>query len=396
MTDTNQNNEEHQVDGERGAGITSVANESSSSQNLGKMVLVTIITVVGLGFLYLTWNSGEDAPQEEDQRRTSISPAVPFTPATTRREEDPAPVVVQPVTRDVAPEERPEETDKMLEASMRAPVIAFSADVNRDRGQQGGEGAPQDFSMGLPPGLGLGGQQQPQDRLRDKLQPTPLEGVTASVLPNLHMVVPQGTQIPCNLQTAVSSDQPGFVSCVVQRDVLSASGQVVLMEKGTSIVGEYDGGLRRGQKRIFVLWNRARTPRGVIINLASPAADGLGRSGFDGKIDTHFWERFGGAILMSVLSDATKYGFSRLRDGQDIETEETERASRDAASIALENSINIPPTLYKNQGDVVSIFVARDLDFSTVYDLKTTETRNQIYDRAVTGDMRRAPDIVTK
>ena len=397
MSDTNQTNEEQQVEGERGAGITSVAKESSRSQTIGKMVLVTIIAVAGLSFLYLTWNSGDETPKEEDRRGTSISAAVPFTPATTPRQRDSTPAIAQPATRETPPEDTPEDTDKMLEASMRAPVIAFSADVSRDRGQQqGGEGGPQDFAIGLPPGLGLNGQQQQPDRLRDKLQPTSLEGVTASVLPNLHMVVPQGTQIPCTLQTAVSSDQPGFVSCVVQRDVLSASGQVVLMEKGTSIVGEYDGGLRRGQKRIFVLWNRARTPRGVIINLASPAADGLGRAGFDGKIDTHFWERFGGAILMSVVSDATKYGFSRLSDGQNLETESTERASRDASSIALENSINIPPTLYKNQGDVVSIFVARDLDFSTIYDLKTTETRNQIYDRAVTGNMRRAPDLVTK
>jgi len=66
------------------------------------------------------------------------------------------------------------------------------------------------------------------------------------------------------------------------------------------------------------------------------------------------------------------------------------------ASIALENSINIPPTLYKNHGDVVSIFVARDLDFSSVYDLKTIESRNQIYDRAATGDMRRIPEIISK
>src|SRR5690606_36965381 len=137
---------------------------------------------------------------------------------------------------------------------------------------------PQDFSFELPPGLaglggqgglgGPGGQQPPVDRLRDRLQATELQGVRASVLPDLHMVVPQGTSIPCVLQTAVSSDQPGMVSCVIQRDVLSASGQVVLMEKGTTVVGEYDSGLRRGQSRIFVLWNRARTPRGVIIDLA--------------------------------------------------------------------------------------------------------------------------------
>ncbi|EFO3664845.1 hypothetical protein J3Z83_004608 [Escherichia coli] len=39
------------------------------------------------------------------------------------------------------------------------------------------------------------------------------------------------------------------------------------------------------------------------------------------------------------------------------------------ASEALRSYMSIPPTLYDQQGDAVSIFVARDLDFSGVYTL---------------------------
>ncbi|WP_285295830.1 type IV secretion system protein VirB10 [Aureimonas altamirensis] len=392
------------VEGERGAGITSVADERSASNNVGRAAVVVLIALAGLGFLWFTWDRGDGPVEEEVTTRTRIGPAVPFTPTTTPppRQEEQEPVVVQPVLEVPEPIEPP--VNEMLEASMRAPVIAFSSNTSAQQ-QGGGQGQGQpvpggpDFSADIPPGLqgllGAQGQQQDLNRLRDRLDTTPLEGVRASVIPDLHMVVPQGTTIPCVLQTALSSDQPGMVSCTIQRDVLSASGQVVLMEKGTVVVGEYESNLRRGQNRIFVLWNRARTPTGVIVNMASPATDGLGRSGFDGRIDNHFWERFGGAILMSIVGDASSYAFGELTDRSDVQTSESERATRDAASIALENSINIPPTLYKNQGEQVAIFVARDLDFGDVYQLRATETRNQIYDRTISGDMYRRT-MVTK
>jgi type IV secretion system protein VirB10 len=238
------------------------------------------------------------------------------------------------------------------------------------------------------------GRAEPRNELADKLKPTPIEGVRAARLPNRNLMVTQGTSIPCVLETAMSSDVAGFVSCVVLRDVMSDSGNVVLMEKGTQVVGEYRGNVRRGSKRMFVLWTRAKTPTGVIVALASPATDALGRAGFDGDIDTHFWERFGSALLLSIVNDASSIGRQQLQDSS-IQINNTTGATNTAAGIAVEQSINIPPTLNKNQGELVNIFVARDLDFSSVYQLKRVETRTQILDRTVSGAAV-APAVVTK
>ena len=47
----------------------------------------------------------------------------------------------------------------------------------------------------------------------------------------------------------------------------------------------------------------------------------------------------------------------------------TQQGSKLAEKV-LDATINIPPLLYQNQGGVVGVYVARDLDFSSVYELK--------------------------
>ena len=211
-----------------------------------------------------------------------------------------------------------------------------------------------------------------KDSLSQNLQPTALSGAKASLIPDRNLFITKGTFIECVLETALSSDVLGMTSCRITRDVYSTSGNIVLLERGTKIIGQYKGGLKQGQSRLFVLWNRAETPSGVIIDLDSGGTDTLGRAGHEGFIDTHFYERFSGAIMLSLIDDIGAYAVGQTSDTQNgqIQLGGTAGSTSDAAGIALENSINIRPTFYKNQGDPIRIFVARDLDFRGVYDLK--------------------------
>jgi type IV secretion system protein VirB10 len=173
-----------------------------------------------------------------------------------------------------------------------------------------------------------------------------------------------GATIPCTLQTALDTTAAGYVTCLIGRDVYSDNGAVVLLEKGTRVLGEYRTGLRQGQDRIFVLWTRAVTPNGVAIALASPASDALGRAGFGGRLDRHFWDRFGAALLLSIVGDAT----AELVDGG--ARGGTVGLPSDAAAMAVQQGAGIAPTLRLAQGAEVAIQVAQDFDFSGVYALK--------------------------
>jgi type IV secretion system protein VirB10 len=243
-----------------------------------------------------------------------------------------------------------------LAAVRGAPMIAYS--------RQGGGLAG--FSGGGPtvPAIeaaAVGGPPTELDLLR---RGSAVGQVRATRLPNRNFLIVAGSSIPCLLQTAMDTATPGYVSCVVPRDVYSDNGAVVLLEKGAKVLGEYRSSLKHGQKRLFVLWTRAVTPAGVAIRLESPAADALGRAGFDGDLDTHFWDRFGGALLLSIVDDGS-YALA----GNAASTSATARVPSDAAAVALQNSVNIPPSLRKAQGSEVSIFVAQDFDFSGVYGL---------------------------
>lgn len=385
--------DENRIPGER---AEVVAGRRIDNNPVLKRGAVAFAVVAFVAFALWSISGERKQPGSTPTERVVIRQTTDFEPAKEKVE----PVRAVPDVKlptPVAAEEVKEE-DPLLDSARRAPVLAYSGQKNTTARRESNGTATSPNSSYLPLDGSLMSQNQTnsdEQRFTGLLRPTQFEGSRAGTLGNRDFIVAMGTSIPCVLETALASDQPGFTSCVINRDVLSDNGRVVLMEKGTQVVGEYRGGLQRGQKRLFILWNRAKTPKGVIVTLASPATDALGRAGVDGYVDTHWWERFGSALLLSIVGDATSYANSQLQDS-DVDAQNTTSAGQQAAAIAVEQSINIPPTLLKHQGELVSIFVARDLDFSGVYRLRVTESKNRILDRAVLGDFSPPSTLVTK
>ena len=251
-------------------------------------------------------------------------------------------------------------------------LLAFGNMSKPPKGANDGQGGAA-YQATAAGGDGSLAESDTADGLGARLKGTTVQGTRAGLLRDRSFFITQGTFLDCALETALSSDVPGMTACRLTRDVYSTDSKVLLLERGSKVVGQYQGGLKRGQARIFVLWTRVETPNGVIVNIDSPGTDALGRSGLDGFVDTHFWERFGGAVMLSLIDDVGTFVANKASgDGNNNQVQfgSTADAATQAAGIALENSINIPPTLLKNQGDHINIFVARDLDFRGVYDLK--------------------------
>ncbi|GKV80583.1 type VI secretion protein [Pectobacterium carotovorum subsp. carotovorum] len=192
--------------------------------------------------------------------------------------------------------------------------------------------------------------------------------------PNLYL--PVDRYIPCSMMRRFVSDVGGRISCLIGEDVYSANHYVKLLPAGTVARGFYrTGALQHGRSRMFVIWTELRTPEpgSLQIPLLDTDATGpLGEAGISGWIDTHFWERFGNALMLSTVQDVAAAA-SDSAPGKDRNTDYTENtraAASEMAKTALENSITIPPTMYLNQGDVIGIMTGTDIDFSSVYQLR--------------------------
>lgn len=196
----------------------------------------------------------------------------------------------------------------------------------------------------------------------------------ASKMADRSLTLAKGTMIECILETRIDTSVPAMTSCVIPRDVYSHNGRVLLLERGTRAVGEYQGSVQNGLDRIFMLWTELRTPNGIVIPIGSPTTDALGAGGAGGYVDHHWWKRFGNALMFSMVADGVDYAIANASRNQNnsnvtVSYANTDNGISEIVKAAMEQSGNIPPTLIKNQGERVGIFVARDLSFASVYEL---------------------------
>ena len=182
----------------------------------------------------------------------------------------------------------------------------------------------------------------------------------AGMFANRGTTVPQGTLIPAVLETALDSTRPGLARAIVSRDVRGFDGSRILIPRGSRLIGEYRSDVQPGQHRALVNWTRLIRPDGVTIAIGSPAADTLGGGGIRARVNSHFFTRFAGAILQSILDVGVNLaGRVGNNNGAVVVLPGTLQGAAQIVQPA-----QITPTLTVRAGTSISIFVARDLDFT--------------------------------
>jgi len=396
---------EEAIPGDRG--IPSINRARSLQSRVSSVLAIALMSGLGLGLL--TWyyartltrpaqaqHAAQAAAKNRAQAEMALPPLGPIVSPLVAKATSPAntpppdtstmgeilgpapplpPAVATPMGAVPAPTATPGATppkspgELAFERRLAGPAFAHVS-KEEDRSAQVSS-APQAIDPAMLSGSRVHVADDTQDSaqpLQTLLHPAVTPAVAASVLPTRRFLLSKGAFIDCTLETAIDSTLPGMTTCITATDTFSADGTVVLLERGTKLVGETRGQVQQGMSRLFVLWTEARTPTGVVVPLSSPGTDELGRSGLTGEVNRHFWERFGAAILLTVINGTVQGIVNAQNKAGSVTVSPV--TSTDVMSEVLRSTVSIPPVVTKAQGDRIQVFVARDVDFRPVYALR--------------------------
>ena len=330
-------------------------------------MLIGLVVIAGLS-LFAVLDSRRRASQQESQRPVqgimlppappplaippapSVPPPAPVEPAAAPIPEPPAAPPAGPPPIVYMPSPAPPQVEAPLpppRVSAEPALILDTSAPRRAAAAVAGEGP----AAGSPAAAGVSGG-------------APLVAgsrVRAGTFANRGTTVPQGTLIPAVLESALDSTRPGLARAIVSRDVRGFDGSRVLIPRGSRLIGEYASTVERGQRRALVNWLQLVRPDGVTVAIGSPSADPLGRTGVAAQVNNHFLQRFGGAILQSALDLGLVLAASSISDGALVVVPGTLQSS---GATQIVQPQQITPTLSVKQGTSISVFVARDLDFT--------------------------------
>lgn len=363
---------------------------SAEEQRLNRKALMflggIVVLLVAMGFLL--FRKGQDDKIATTSNRQESRVSTPDLPTVGPATSAPAPIAPADPIPMLPPAPQPDIPMVSLQDADRARLRQSDEPrgpslLDRRIGSSAGFNAGD--SAGKPPGQGADYSQamiaamqaaNPQAQQQQKVRRGPdVEDVSnAAFIRSPDALLVRGTYLRCVLETRIITDIAGYTSCLVTEPVYSINGRNLLLPKGSKIYGAYGGG--PNGKRVEVIWDRITTPNGIDVAMSSPGVDQLGGAGHPGQYSAHWGSRIASALMISLIADAFKYaaaehgpesttvasnGFAVRSPYESATARTMERLANEALSEGRRQ-----PTVTINQGTIVNVYVAKDVDFANV------------------------------
>ena len=198
-------------------------------------------------------------------------------------------------------------------------------------------------------------------------------------------LITAGDYIPCVAVGGENSDAPGlFVGRVTQNVYDSATGRYLLVPQGAKVIGVYDNVVSAGQSRIPTAVTRIIFPDSSSIDIGSmPAADQSGFAGLHDQVNTHWWAKFGNALILGVAGAGAQLSQPQAVNGQNYNSQQVATAAlgQQFAELGSETAragLAIPNTLQIRPGYRFTIQVTKDMVLRPYIDYRTDETSQPV------------------
>lgn len=196
------------------------------------------------------------------------------------------------------------------------------------------------------------------------------------VFPVSALELKAGSLLPCVLISGLNSDLPGNIIAQVSENVWdTVSGRMLLIPRGSRLIGTYDSHITYGQNRALVIWSRLIFPDGSALLLDNlQGTDQSGYTGFKGKVNKHWGQMLTSALLVSLIGAGVELASPNDRNNNnnnnnngksvsDILSERVATSIADVMTRIISKGMDRQPTIVIKPGYRFLIFVQHDIVF---------------------------------
>lgn len=186
----------------------------------------------------------------------------------------------------------------------------------------------------------------------------------------------RGSVIPATLVSGINSDLPGRITAQVSQNVYdSATGRHLLIPQGAKLFGRYASEVAFGQSRVLIIWTDIIFPNGSTLQIGGMAGtDAAGYGGFTDKVDNHYLQTFGSAVLVALIGAGSEMMIPQDRIGTATANGAEDAARRSFAETfgqlseqTVSRNLDVQPTLEIRPGYQFNVLVDQDIVFPRAF-----------------------------